>query len=233
MSGTIVVTLYQKKVQIDEKFRIDVSQSFLHSSSDTISSISVQAEAAGTNYDVTSDKFLDIAYSSAGTKTITVTLSHSGSGSPITKTETIEVVTEAADNLFSVDSDLLSHEPDLMKYLPEHSSDFKFIHRLSQERILGQLDERGITDTSGNRISASAVKDIEECRAWSKFLALQYIMESMSNSVDDVFSDKADKYKVMADRSSNRAFLRLDYDGDGEIKSSEIGKVSIGRIIRR
>lgn len=233
MAGTVIITLYQKKVQVDEKFRIDATKTFLHPGDANIQSITIQPEASGDTYTVTSDKYVDYAYDSAGTKTITVTLTHTGQGGSVTKTDTIEVVTEASENLFSVDADIISHEPDILNYLPEHKADYRYVHRLAQDRILSVLDERGITDNDGNRIVAADVKDIEECNDWSKFLVLQYIFESLSNAIDDIFHEKALRYREMVKQASNRAFLRLDYDGDGTLESTERGSAATGRLVRR
>ena len=223
MAGTVIITLYQKQVQIDEKFRIDATKTFLHPGDANIQSITIQPEASGDTFTVTSDKYLDYAYDSAGTKTITVTLTHTGQGGAVTKTDTIEVVTEASENLFSVDADIISHEPDILNYLPDYKADYRYVHRLAQDRILSVLDERGITDNDGNRIVAADVKDIEECNDWSKFLVLQYIFESLSNAIDDIFHEKAMRYRDMVKQASNRAFLRLDYDGDGTLESTDRG----------
>ena len=233
MAGTVIVTLYQKKVQIDEKFRIDCTRTFLHPGDANIQAITIQPEASGDTYTVTSDKYLDYAYDTAGTKTITVTLDHTGTDPDVVKTATIEVVTAASENLFSVDADIISHEPDILNYLPTYKADYRYVHRLAQDRILTSLDERGITDTDGNRMVAADVIDIEECNDWSKFLALQYIMESLSNAVDDIFHEKALRYREMAKMASNRAFLRLDYDSDGTLESSERASANTGRLYRR
>lgn len=232
MSGSVVIQLHQKKVQISEKVRIDVSKTFAFSGR-SISTIVVKPEHdKDPSYDVTSAGFLDIAYDSAGDKTIHVTLTLDN-GDTIALAKSITVVSEATENLFSSDSELISHEPDIMNYLPEAYCDFRYVHRLTQNRILAILDERGVTDNDGNRIVAADVKDIEECNDWSKFLALQYIHESLSNSIDDIFHEKAMRYRLMVKEASNRAFLRLDYDGDGTLESTERGSAVTGRLVRR
>lgn len=232
MSGTVIITLYQKKVQISEKVRIDVSKTFAYSGR-SISSIVVKPVSEGSDsYDVTSDGYLDIAYDSAGDKTIHVTLTLDN-GDTVALAKNITVVSEATENLFSVDPELISHEPDILNYLPSMFSDYRYIHRLSQDRIMTILDERGITDKDGERMVASDVKDIEECNDWSKFLALQYIFESLSNAIDDIFHEKAMRYREMSKQASNRAFLRLDYDKDGTLETSERGSAVTGKLYRR
>lgn len=232
MSGNVIITLYQSKVQISEKVRIDVSKTFAFPGR-SISTIVVKPDnSQDDSYDVTSDGFLDIAYPSEGTKTIHVTLTLDNAET-VALAKTIEVVTESSENLFSSDPELISHEPDICNYLPEHSADYRYVHRLSQDRIMTILDERGITDSNGNRLTSADVKDIEECNDWSKFLSLQYIYESLSNSIDDIFAEKSNRYREMVKQASNRAFLRLDYDKDGTLEASERGSTVSGRIIRR
>lgn len=233
MAATVIITLYQKKVQVDEKLRIDCTKTFTHTGDHSIQTMTVVPEAGGDTFTITSDKYFDYAYDSAGTKTITVTATLSGGGGTATKTATLEVVSVSDENLFSVDADIISHEPDILNYLPEYKADYRYVHRLAQDRILSVLDERGITDNDGNRIVAADVKDIEECNDWSKFLALQYIFESLSNAIDDIFHEKALRYREMVKQASNRAFLRLDYDGDGTLESTERGSAATGRLVRR
>ena len=232
MSGSIIITLYQKKVQISEKVRIDVGKTVAYTGR-TISSIVIKPISDGDeSFNITSDKYLDYAYTTAGTKTIHVTLTLDDD-STIALAKDIEVVSEATENLFSADPEIISHEPDIMNYLPEMFSDYRYFHRLAQDRILTILDERGIMDTDGNRIVAADVKDIEECNDWSKFLSLQYIFESLSNSIDDIFHEKSLRYRQMVKQASSRALLRLDYDSDGTLEDSERVSAVTGRLYRR
>ena len=108
MSGTIIITLYQKKVQISEKVRIDVGKTFAHSGR-TISTIVVKPISDGADsFDVSSDKYLDYAYTTAGTKTIHVTLTLDN-GDTVALAKDIEVVSEATENLFSTDPEIIAH----------------------------------------------------------------------------------------------------------------------------
>ena len=91
------------------------------------------------------------------------------------------------------------------------------MHRNAQDRVLTWLDERRITDTSGNRLTKDAIIDIEEVNDWSKFMVLRLIFEGLSNSVDDIFSIKSEKYRELENIAKNRSMIRLDRDGDGSI----------------
>lgn len=233
MAATIIINLYQKQVQVDEKFRIDCTKTFTHTGDHNIQTMTIVPESGGETFTITTDKYFDYAYGSDGEKTVTVTATLSGGGGTTTKTTTVTVVTATNENLFSSDYDIIPHEPDILNYLPEYKADYRYVHRLAQDRILTILDERGITDNDGNRIVAADIKDIEECNDWSKFLVLQYIFESLSNAIDDIFHEKALRYREMAKQAGNRAFLRLDYDGDGTLESTEVGTAATGRIYRR
>lgn len=230
MSATIIITLYQKKVQVDEKFRVDLSQTFLHPGEPDLQTLTVTLD--GQTYDVLANKYLDYAFSTAGSKTITVDATHVGGVEPAAqKSVSLEVVTAASENLFSEDSDLISHEPDLLNYLHEYRADYRYAHRLAQESILNSLDEANIRDSNGNRLTAAAIVDIEEVRYWSKYQALAFIFEALSNQVEDIFNEKGARYRTLRDSAKNRAVIRFDQDGDGV--ADEEATFRSTRLIRR
>lgn len=201
----------EEKLQIDEKTRLDCSRSFV-SNEAAISLMRIKPEDGGTFVTVTTDKYLDWAYETAGTKTITVEITTDGAAHEFTKTLT--VVTEATDSLWSSDADLVQHEPDIMNYVPEGKNAFLNIHRLAQTRILAWLDEKKIWDDDNNKLTAAAVAAADMAE-WSKYLTLQYIFEGLSNSMDDIFHEKGLRYRALAETAASRAVLRLDIDGDG------------------
>tara|TARA_B100000424_G_scaffold268602_1_gene263715 strand:+ start:303 stop:992 length:690 start_codon:yes stop_codon:yes gene_type:complete len=217
MSGTVVISLYQQKVQTGEKFRIDLSKTFAFPGR-TISTITIKPVQSGSeSYNITTDKFLDFSYSSSGTKTIEATLTLDDA-STVVKTDTIEVVTEATEGLFSKDADLISLEPDILSYLPEYKADYKYAHRVAQDTIVKWLDENGLKDTSGNKFTASALVHKEEVQRWSKFLTLELIFQSLSNAIDDFFSSKSLYYRDLKEQAMQRTYISLDTDGDGKVE---------------
>tara|TARA_Y100000593_G_scaffold55043_1_gene102891 strand:+ start:1567 stop:2247 length:681 start_codon:yes stop_codon:yes gene_type:complete len=201
----------EEKLQINEKTRLDCSRSFV-SNEAAISLMRIKPEASGSFVTVTTDKYLDWAYETAGTKTVTVEITTDGAAHEFTKT--IEVVSEADDYLWSSDADLVQHEPDIMNYVPEGKNAFLNIHRLAQTRILAWLDEKKIWDDDNNKLTAAAVAAADMAE-WSKYLTLQYIFEGLSNSMDDIFHEKGLRYRALAETAASRAVLRLDIDGDG------------------
>lgn len=121
------------------------------------------------------------------------------------------------DNLFSNDSDLTKHEPDLLNWLPDGKNSYKYAHRRAQELILKYLDEKGYTDVYDDKLLIDAIVDIDEVKEWSTFLTLKLIFQGMKNAVDDVFSQKVQTYLEYEKQARDRAVLRIDLDNDGEI----------------
>jgi hypothetical protein len=205
----------EEKVQVDDKTRIDATKTFISPDEAAITLFEIEPEASAGFVDVTSTKYLDWAYSSAGEKTATVRVTTDGS--PITKEITISVVSAADDKLFSTDKDIISHEVDIYRFLRPGRSTFLDFHRIAQKMILDDLDQRGLTDNQGNRLVKADIYDIEEVKEWSKYLALALIFKSVQSDVDDVYSIKSKGYMDMADRQKTRATLRLDLNADGNV----------------
>ena len=231
MSASIIASL-PSKVQASEKFRIDLTRTYVHVKDDGINTLNVTVE--GTQYDVLSEKYFDYDFSTTGTKTIAISVTTTGQGNPeTTKDVTIEVVSASSENLFSDDTQLELHEPDILSYLPHGKGCFKFIHRLAQDKILSELDEKNILDSEGNKLTAADFVDITEVKDWSKFYALMFIYNSLSNSVEDIFNEKYLRYREYMMQSRNRAVIRFDYDGDGTIEDGEATNVNIMKLVRR
>jgi hypothetical protein len=130
---------------------------------------------------------------------------------------TINVVTEAADLLFSKDSDILQSEPDILRYLPEGKTSFTFMHREAQRRILAFLDEQRIWKVRNERYTKEDIVDMEEFVHWSRFLVLHLIYAAKIVSSDDIFTFKANEYEGLMKSARGRSTLRLDTDGDDEV----------------
>ena len=230
--AAIIIGSLPTQVQTGEKFRLDLSRTFVHVGDHSLQTLEVTA--GGETFDVLTEKYLDFVYDDTGEKTISVLAECGGQGHPASNKDfTITVVSESDENLFSKDNDILPYESDLLAYLPDGRGDYRYVHRIAQTGVLDSLDERGITDTSGNRLEASAIVDVEEVKSFSKFLALQYIFEHLSNSIEDIFYEKSKRYELMANKAKNRAILRLDFDGDGTIESNEKKRVFSGRLYKR
>jgi hypothetical protein len=210
-------------VQEIDKTRLNAVKSFVSKGVTAITLVEIEPEAGYGFIDVTGtsykDWYLDWSYSGPSrSETISLRVT---AGTTSTITKTIQVLTAADDYLFSVDQDIMALEPDILKWCPEGKNSYLNIHREAQKKIIDWLDESGVTDTEGNKLTKEAVVDVSEVRSWSRYLTLSLIFRSIYNAVDDVFSDKSKYYETLAKKASDRAILRLDLDGDGEINLGE------------
>lgn len=162
------------------------------------------------------DWYLDWVYETAGAKTARVKVIDADMNEKVIAM-TINVVTEAADLLFSKDADILQSEPDILRYLPEGKTSFTFMHREAQRRILAFLDENRIWKVNSVRFEKADIVDMEEFVHWSRFLVLHLIYAAKIVSVDDFFSFKANEYEGLMKAARGRSTLRLDRNDSGEV----------------
>lgn len=214
-------------VQVGDKTRMDYSKSYPR---DEITDFEISFD--GLSYLKVSGGFFDYQFDSPGTKTIYLKITDKQDGETVA-TKEIKVLSKEEDALFSGDSDLTAHEPDILKYVPQGRNSFLNVHREAQNRILETLDQEGYATVDGMKITKEAFIDKSEVRAWSKFLTLKLIFEGLSNAVDDVFSQKALKYSSDAIRSKDRVYLRYDFNKDGKLSLNEAENYSSVDIVRR
>lgn len=221
-------------VQVADKTRIDASKTFISKDEAAVTLVEIDP-GNGVFVDVTGsssrDWFLDWEYATDGEQTIVVRVTTDAT--PVTKSDTISVISEADDNLFSTDQDLVTHEEEILKYVPKGRNSFLNVHRKMQAIILDEIDERGVQNSDGTRLTKAQVVDVREVNQWSTFGVLYMIMQDLSNSVDDKFQAKAMDYKKRMEFHKNEAFLRLDFNQDGEITKGEQIGVRTGRLLRR
>jgi len=205
-------------LQVDDKTRLDSTLSF-STNDETITDVEIQPEASESFisiYNTDSEKwYLDWAYETDGVKTVQIRLT-SALGTR-TKSYSITVLTEAEDALFSSDNDLYPYEPNIDKYLPRGKNSFIYAHRASQVKILAYLDEQRIWKDDRSRYTKEDIVDKEEFRRWSLFQTLLIIFESGQVSTADIFQEKKLEYENEMRQARNRASLRLDSDGDGNV----------------
>jgi hypothetical protein len=164
--------------------------------------------------------YLDYLYETDGEKEITLRITDIADVTKVTS-ETITVVTEESDALFSKDKDIVEAEPDVMRYLPEGKTSYLYAHRESQRRILAFLDENRIWKNDETRFTKDEIVDVEEFVHWSRFLTLHMIYTQKIVSIEDFFSFKADEYKGLMNSARGRATLRLDKNGDGVVDTKQ------------
>lgn len=169
---------------------------------------------------------------------ITLTIETNGAGNPVdeevkTSYYFIQIATEESDALFSNDSDLISFEPDIMKWLPNGRSSFLDLHRKSQKLIVDWVDRQGYRDIENNKLTKWAFVDNADVRMWSVYLTLKLFFMGVQNATDDVFKKKADYYHKLEIESRDRALLSLDLDNDGEKDLSLSPDIRSGRLYFR
>ena len=212
-------------VQVDDQTRLDARSSYANGA-DSITQIEIDD---GTGFvDVTSNQYLDTQYAASGDKVITLRLNGTE-----TKSYSLTVITVADDNLFSKDSDLEMHEPEILRYVREGRNSYLDLHRRVQTLIIDWLDYNRYWKRDESRYTSADLIDIEDFKSWSTYWVLQLIFEGLSDKVDDKWMQKALNYKALADSAKGRGTYRLDYDADGTIdideKQDNWGKLLVRR----
>lgn len=136
-------------------------------------------------------------------------------------TKTIKVISELSDALFSDDSMLEEHEPNILEYVRKGRSTFKDQHRLAQTQIFAYMDKEGFVDAFNRKYTKKAAVLPDEFLQWSKFVTLRLIFEGLSNAVDDIFEKKSNRYSKKEYFFRDRAVLRIDVDRDGDVTLDE------------
>lgn len=172
-------------------------------------------------------------YIEYGLKAITVTVENNES-TPETASRVYfqKVYSEDGDYLFSDDSDLITHESDIMSWVADGRATFKNFHRRAQKLIMQWIDENGYTDIYGNKFKKRDLVDKEEVRQWSTFMTLRLIYESLISQTDDVFEKKAMRALDLENSARKRVILRIDTDKSGDLDIGEqmgIGSISLFR----
>ncbi len=169
-------------------------------------------------------------------KLITISIADAATPTPNTASfsKLIKLFSVAGDKLFSADEDLTAKEPEILNWVSPGRNTFKDVHRRAQKDILADLDEKGYVDINDKPYTKASIVNIEEVNQWATFMSLRMIFESIHNSKDDVFRDKAKIYESQEIKSRNRMILRLDVDGDGKVDTNEgLHSFSSGRLTRR
>lgn len=202
------------KVFTGDKLRIDVSGSFLAPDL-TFATISheISVDAGVTWYNISAKKNIDWLFTTAGTKTISVRISTTEPASQVF-TKDITVLNLATANLFSTDSDLYIHEPEIDQYRPKKWSSWNMVHLMAQTWIVDFLDEKGIFAEDGSKYTAADIIDKQQVKQLSTYKTLQFIFEGNSNVGGDLFSIKAAEYDKLANAKASRSQLSLDYNKD-------------------
>lgn len=225
----------EELVQVNDKTRIDVSNSFV--SGDSITDIEIEPESGAgfiSVFNIDQSKwFLDWQYSMDGVKVISVRATDGAN--TITQTFSLDVITEENDNLYSNDSQLFSIESELKRYLPPGKSSFTYLHRESQSRILAYLDRKRIWQDNGEPYSKTQINLFDELQKWSLYETAYIIYNDLFISVGDKFAQKINQYKALRNIERDRAAIRLDKNNDGTYTREDdvVQDLKSFRLVRR
>ena len=222
-------------LQVKDKTRLAANDSFRLDSAPLITDVLIQPETTGDFVSVfnggDSKKWhLDWAYDVPEDKIVTVKIIDENLDEYF-EVSAVKVLSSSEDYLYSNDNDLVAIEHDIKRYIPKGRNTWKDKHRLAQSYIIDHLNDEGITDQKGERLTKVSIIDIREINEWSKYKTLEFIYEDIKVTAEDVFSEKATKYMLKAEGSAKKAFIRLDTSGNGE---EDIKKnLLTARMIRR
>lgn len=222
-------------VQVGDKTRIDVSKSFVNG--DDLTDITIEPESGAGAVSVFSEDqkrwYLDWAYSTDGEKQITVEANDGVN--TVSNIFTINIVSEADDNLYSDDSEIFSIESELSRYIPKGRNSYLNLHREAQSRILTYLDRKRIWKADGEAYNKNEINLNGELNKWSLYETIFMIYTDLYIISGDKFKDKAEEYKKLRNFERDRAAIRVDVNGDGQFDNQQdrIQDLKSYRMIRR
>lgn len=228
----------EAKVQTGEKTRLNGTKSFLTQDEAAVTLVRIRPSASDSFITVSavdatdsSYWFLDWQYSTTGTKTIDLEIT---AGAVTTYSATIVVTDSSTERLFSSDQDIMSEEPDILRFVRDGKSSFNDLHRTAQTKVMDEIYRAKIFDVNGAKLTVADVIEIDELKPWSKYMVLKMIFESVSNAVDDVFALKSAKYAKAELEARNMAFnqMRLDYNKDENLEVDEHQNFRSGDLVR-
>jgi hypothetical protein len=181
-----------------------------------------------------SEWFLDWQYtaSQVGPINVMVRITTDGEG-VIFASPGLQVVTPATDLLWSSDQDLVLHEPDVLKWVPEGRSSFLNVHRKSQTAILEWLDAIRIHRSDGSRLMKQDLLVTTDVKELSTYYTLHFIYRGLQNKPDDVFALKAQDYMDLVLETKGRGRIQADMDQSLAIDSNEKRDLRSIRGVRR
>jgi len=165
-------------------------------------------------------------------KVITLTVATSAPESA-TLTKHIKVFTPESDRLFASDSELMIRERDIMSWVADGRSSFLAEHRKVQTEIIDWLFKEGYYDNHNQALTKWSIVHTKELRQWAIYKTLSALMLSFSNSVDDVFIKKYEKYNKLEIDSRKIYSITLDTNNDGVADQSQDVGTAEGTLVHR
>jgi len=217
-------------VQVGDKTRLNGSQSFAGGGAN-LDKIEIEPEEDAGFIEVTGPGYLDWVYAEDGDKTVTVKVTRGEDEATVIGT--VSVITAEDDNLYSGDAALRDYEAQIMDLLPQGRSSYLNYHRRAQSLMLAWLEQQGFVDANRDAYTSTTLTNTAAVRDWSTFLVLRLIFEGVSNATNDVFSEKAKRYRELEEFHRERVIRILDGDGD-DVLDQVIGTgLQTTKVVRR
>lgn len=221
-----------KCVSLNDKFRVDISQSYATPEEGAFTLLEIEPETGAGFVDVTLNQYIDWQYSVSGTKTVNVRLT---TELGTVKTESIEVEAKEDECFLSDDDCLKALEPEILKYLPCQRCSFNYVHRKVVDLLIDDLTcrgvfkkEKGVINVKNpfggceiEKIDCTQLQSSDQIKKWATYWALEIIFCGMTNSKDDIFYSKMEKYASKRKAAASAGVLIFDQDGDGTIEKHE------------
>jgi hypothetical protein len=222
-------------VQVNDKTRLSAIKTYGAKGADPIEKVEIEPEAGAGFIDVTDARninwFTDWSYATPGNKTVTLQIN--GDTTPVVSTQLLIAISEADDQLFASDQDLIMEEPDVLKYVKAGRATFKDVHREVQSQIIYMLNRKGYRAYDGTAITKDLVVDHTQVREMARYWALMMIYNAQSNQVGDIFSVKSQDYSSKLNTAIQKQVIGLDLNKDGDISLGEGVSIHVSTLFRR
>lgn len=147
------------------------------------------------------------------------------------KTYLVKAFSEQYSGMLNKDADLQLIENDILQWVPRGKNTFKSIHLQVVNDIIEWFDRKGFVNLYDEKFVISDFYDPSEISYWAKYQALYYIFNSNNNAKDDIFAEKAEKYKKLSNKHRRRIF-RVDLDSNNTLNFDEIVLANHIKLVR-
>lgn len=150
--------------------------------------------------------------------------------------DTSAITFDGINLVFSDDTMLEEVEPAINDFLYSGDSSFIRFHQSARNEIMQRINNSGRfkVNSSSQRVKLNQwdLLQPEDLAEASKYLVLARIFESMSDSIDDNYTAKYNRYYAQYQDHFNLFMTTIDTDDDGIVDDHERNRIQYGRIVR-
>lgn len=219
--------LFEEQIYLNELTPMDASLSVISSEEGSITEIAIQPDATSDFIVVDDQKRATFSYSTLGSKTISLRIKTDTTSAGVVipfQATVIDVPT-----LFSKDSDLLGWEPSIHKYLGFGFSSYLRTHVQAQLMILDRLNQQGIKNAIGARLTYGDLFDVLEVKDWAVKQVLALIYEDLIVKSDDKFADAFKYYQELADYAASSPKIGIKQTDPTLATAYSLGSIGVSR----